>query len=275
MSSESSPYGPALEREIWRVYQDFFTLAEKHRRWSLHDDVPWDRCNPHTSPAVASVVESFCAVELFLPDYVGKFLPLVRGFRGRAWFAANWGYEESKHSLVLGEWLLRSGHRTEEQLEAVQSWAVVGEWHLPTDNVRGLACYTMAQELATWLHYRNLRHVVGETDPALSKLLQLVATDERAHFDFYVKILRLHLRDDREGTLEQVRRVLNDFKMPALHLLADSPQRVAAVKDLGIFSEDLFYGEVYLPICKVLGVDSSEMRNRAARRKSLKAGNLT
>src|SRR5690242_10297382 len=121
MSSSSSPYGPAMEREIWAIYQEFFALAERRRRWSLHDDIPWDQCNPHTDPAIASVIESFCAVELFLPDYVGKFLPLVRGYRGRAWFAANWGYEESKHSLVLGEWLLRSGHRTEEQLEKVQS----------------------------------------------------------------------------------------------------------------------------------------------------------
>jgi acyl-[acyl-carrier-protein] desaturase len=275
MSTARSPYGPALERGIWKIYQEFFALAEKHRRWSLQDDVPWDRCNPHTDPAVAAVVESFCAVELFLPDYVGKFLPLVRGFRGRAWFAANWGYEESKHSLVLQEWLLRSGHRSEGQLEAVQDWAVVGEWHLPTDDVRGLACYTLAQELATWLHYRNLRLLVGQTDPALSKLLGFIAVDERAHFDFYAKVLRLHLQDDRAGTLEQLRRVLNGFAMPAVHLLADSAQRVAAVKNLNIFNESLFYSEVYLPICKVLAIESAEMRNRSSQRKSLTSGNLT
>src|SRR4051812_5280077 len=275
MSAASSRYGPALERGIWSIYQDFFRLAEKHRRWSLEDDIPWESCNPHTDPAIANVVESFCAVELFLPDYVGKFLPLVRGFRGRAWFAANWGYEESKHSMVMQEWLLRSGHRSEEQLEEVQSWAVIGEWQLPTDNVCGLACYTLAQELATWLHYRNMRRLIGASDPALAKLLGLVAVDERAHFDFYARVLRLHLEDDRAGTIEQLRRVLNDFKMPAVHLLADSVQRVAAVKNLGLFNESLFYAEVYLPILKVLGLKRVEMRNGSIRRKSLTAGNLT
>ena len=275
MSASSSPYGPALEKGIWKVYQDFFSLAEKRRRWSLQDDIPWEACNPRTAPAVAAVVESFCAVELFLPDYVGKFLPHVRGCRGRAWFAVNWGYEESKHSLVLQEWLLRSGHRTEEQLEEVQNWAVVGEWHLPTDNVCGLACYTLAQELATWLHYRNLRRLIGQTDPALSTLLRLVAVDERAHFDFYAKVLRLHLQDDRAGTIGQLRRVLNGFQMPAVHLLADSAQRVAAVKNLNIFNEDLFYSEVYLPILEVLGIERSEMRNRRLQRKSLRVGDLT
>lgn len=275
MSSTSSPYGPALERGIWRIYQDFFNLAERRRRWSLEDDIPWDQCNPNTDPAVAHIVESFCAVELFLPDYVGKFLPLVRGFRGRAWFAANWGYEESKHSMVLQEWLLRSGHRTEEKMEEMQSWAVEGEWNLPTDSVRGLACYTLSQELATWLHYRNLRLHIGNTDPALAKILTLVGVDERAHFDFYAQILRLHLEDDRESTVEELRRVLNDFHMPATHLLADSAQRIAEVKSLNIFNENLFYSEVYLPILNVLGVSRAEMRNRTCQKKSLKAGNLT
>ena len=275
MSAPRTDYGPALERGIWAIYQDFFRLAERHRRWSLEDDIPWHSCNPKTDPAVASVVESFCAVELFLPDYVGKFLPLVRGLRGRAWFAANWGYEESKHSLALQEWLLRSGHRSEEQLEEVQGWAVVGEWQLPTDDARGLACYTLAQELATWLHYRNLCHLVGAGDPALAKLLQLIAVDERAHFDFYARVLRLHLEDDRAGTLKQLRRVLNDFQMPATHLLADSARRVAEVKGLGIFNEQLFYSGVYLPILKVLGLRRAEMRNQTLRRKSLTARNLT
>jgi acyl-[acyl-carrier-protein] desaturase len=267
--STGSSYGPALEKEIWKVYQEFFDLAERRRRWSIRDDIPWDKCSPTTNPAIADVVESFCAVELFLPDYVGKFLPLVRGFRGRAWFAANWGYEESKHSLVMQEWLLRSGARTEEQLEEVQNWAVIGEWNLPTDDVRGLACYTMCQELATWLHYRNLRLTVGNTDPALSKLLAVVAVDERAHYDFYVKVLRLHLIDDRAGTIEQLRRVLNGFAMPATHLLADSRRRVQAVKDLKIFSEDQFYSGVYLPVLEALGIDRNEMRNRSAVRKSI------
>jgi len=36
------------------------------------------------------------------------------------------------------------------------------------------------------------------------------------------------------------------------------------------FTETLFYAEVYLPICKILGVQSLEMRNRSSQRKSLK-----
>src|SRR6266480_4680836 len=99
----NSPFVIATELEpaMWRLYRDFFDQAEKKRRWSLRDDIPWDQCNPQLDPAIGDVVESFCGVELYLPDYTSKILPVVRSSKGRTWFCANWGYEESKHSLVL------------------------------------------------------------------------------------------------------------------------------------------------------------------------------
>src|SRR4029450_6176208 len=102
-------------------------------------------------------------------------LPMVRATRGRAWFTCNWGYEESKHSLALGDWLLHSGHRSDEQMSDLENEGFKHEWHLPLDSDRGMVCYSMTQELATFLHYRNLRQIVGERgDPALYKLLGLV-----------------------------------------------------------------------------------------------------
>ena len=72
------PPCPELERALWRLYRDFFDQAERRRRWSLRDDIPWDQTNRQLDPAIADVVESFCAVELYLPDYTSKILPLVR-----------------------------------------------------------------------------------------------------------------------------------------------------------------------------------------------------
>ncbi len=101
MNSPDPPACPELEGALWRLYRDFFDTAERKRRWRMRDDIPWDQCNPNLDPAVADVVETFCCVELYLPDYVGKVLPVVRHSKGRTWFYANWGYEESKHSLAL------------------------------------------------------------------------------------------------------------------------------------------------------------------------------
>src|SRR5262249_54071952 len=149
------------------------------------------------------------------------------------------GYEESKHSLALGDWLLRSGGRSDEQMADLEAQLFRCEWQLPHDSAVGMLIYAMVQELATWVHYRNLRRRVDERgDPALSRLLELIAVDERAHHAFYRSVVQLFLTMDRGETLEQLRRVLLTFAMPAVHLLADSRRRVAAIKGLGIFDED-------------------------------------
>src|SRR5438132_5412616 len=182
---ELRPDCPALRAGLRRLYRDFFDRAERKRRWSLREDIPWDQVNRAMDPAVADVVESFCAVELYLPDYVAKALPLIRGNAGWAWFHANWGYEESKHSLALGDWLLRSGLRSEEQMADLEGKVFDHEWNLPCDSPLGMILYGMTQELATWLNYRNLRHRVDEYgDPALSRLLGYIMVDERCHHDF-------------------------------------------------------------------------------------------
>jgi acyl-[acyl-carrier-protein] desaturase len=206
-------------------------------------------------------------VELYLPDYMGKYLPFNRAFRGRAWFTMNWGYEESKHSLALGDWLLRSRQRSDEQMTDMEREVFKHEWNLPMDSVVGMLCYSTAQELGTWLHYRNLRNLVGKDgDPALYKLLGLIMVDERAHYDFFREVLSLHLKYDRPGTLEQMKRVLHNFAMPAVGALADGRKRKQAVAELQIFDDNIFYSDVYLPMLADLGVDRRELRKRSSSR---------
>jgi acyl-[acyl-carrier-protein] desaturase len=269
VTSTLRPDDPALCAGLYRLYRDFFRRAERKRRWSVDDDIPWDRVNRHMDPAVADVVESFCAVELYLPDYISKALPMIRANRGWAWFHANWGYEESKHSLALGDWLLHSGSRTESQLAELESQVFAHEWQLPHDSASGLLIYAMVQELATWVHYKNLRRRVDERgDPALSHLLGLISVDERAHHSFYTQVVRLFLQLDRRETLEQLRRVLLTFSMPAAHLLADSRRRVEGVKRLGIFDEEIYLHEVHQPVLEALGLQHRDLRTGRSARKS-------
>src|SRR5262249_61479082 len=110
---------------------------------------------------------------------------------------------------------------------------------LPHDSAHGMLIYAMTQELATWIHYRNLRHRVEEHgDPALSRLLGLISADERSHHVFYRSAVQLFLELDRQETLEQLRRVLLTFAVPAVHLLAGSRQRGPAPRGLGGFRRD-------------------------------------
>jgi acyl-[acyl-carrier-protein] desaturase len=266
MANPAQPDSPAVMTKIYRLYRDYFDRAEKKRRWSLKYDIPWDQCNRNLDPAIADIVQTFCSVELYLPDYVSKLLPQVRANRGRAWMLANWGYEESKHSMALGDWLLRSGMRSEEQMTDMESQVFQQEWELPYDNAKAMVIYTTVQELATWLHYYNLRQIVGQSnDPALCQVLTLIAIDERAHYDFFRKVVQIYLEDDRAGTLEELRRVLNTFAMPAVHMLVDGRKRAEAVKAMRIFDYDIFYYKVFEPITVALGVTKAELRRRSAR----------
>jgi acyl-[acyl-carrier-protein] desaturase len=262
-----------LEATFWALYRDFFDKAERKRRWSVRDDIPWSQCNPRLAPQIANIVESFCAVELYLPDYTSKILPIVRSSRGHAWFYANWGYEESKHSLALGDWLQRSGSRSDEQLADLEGMVFQREWNLPHDSRLAMLVYAMTQELATWLSYRNLRLRLDEHggDPALARLLTLLAVDEKAHYDFFLQCVEVHLKHDRTATLEQMRRVMHDFQMPAINDLAESRQRLADIKGLQIMDEDLYYREVYLPILRTLNIERAEMRNRVPLKKSARS----
>jgi acyl-[acyl-carrier-protein] desaturase len=273
MDAPATSLPPEAERAMWKLFREFFDLAEKKRRWRIAEDIPWDECNSSLKPVVADVVETFCAVELFLPDYSSKILPKVRHSKSRTWFYANWGYEESKHSLALSDWLLKSGHRSEEYMADLEKKVFAREWNLPHDNHLGMLVYAMVQEEATFVNYRNLRERTAELggDPALEKMLNYLAIDEKAHHAFFRDCLKIYLEYDRPAVIEQLRRVMNDFQMPAIHdLLDESQKRIAAIQELKLFDADKYYCEVYLPILNMLGVTRHELRNVIKEKKSLR-----
>ncbi|MEZ6142129.1 MAG: acyl-ACP desaturase [Zavarzinella sp.] len=251
---------PEVRRLIFKAYRDYFDRAEKKRRWNVREDIPWDQCNKDVDPIVADCVQTFCMVEMYLPDYLAKQLPPVRANRGRAWMLANWGYEESKHSLALEDWLVRSGKRTEKQVEAMADGLLEREWNVHYGEPRAAVIYTMFQELATQLHYRNLRKIVDKKDPALDKVLELLSIDEAAHAHFFRQLVEIYLEHDREATLEQFRKVVNTFHMPADQLLSDSKQRIANIRALKLFDEEIFYKEVYSPIMHRLNLTKADLK---------------
>src|SRR6202011_906967 len=126
-----------------------------------------------------------------------RAFPSSRPSRARTWFYANWGYEESKHSLALGDWLVQAGMRTEEEVADLEGLVFTSVWKIPYDNHVALLAYAMVQERATGLNYRNLRRRAQERggDPALSQLLKFVSIDEQAHYGFFEECVSLYLKD--------------------------------------------------------------------------------
>lgn len=251
-----------IEERFFDLYLQYFKLAEERRRWNLWKDVPWDQARAGSSPLIANIVEGFSAVEMFLPDYTAKIMQLIRKSRGRSWFQANWGYEESKHSMALAEWLVRSRHRTEEEMRRyADSLLDGGEWELPFDHPRQMIIYTMVQELATWLNYRNLTHLARqEQDLALVRVLTLISRDERCHYEFFRSGVDIFLEDNRTETLSDLRYVFAQFQMPAQVLIPGWEERAREIEAAGIFGPRAYLTEVYQPILRDLGLTRDEIR---------------
>lgn len=257
---------PALENRFYELYLEYFHKAEATRRWNLQQDIPWEAINRAPDPAIVQVVQSFMAVELYLPDYTSKILHLIRASRGRAWFQANWGYEESKHSLGLEMWLTKSGSRTDNQIREFEELILSREWNLAYHTPLEMMIYTTLQEFATALNYRGLRKVAQDSnDPALSKLLALLVRDEVGHFQFFKDGVQLYMAQDRDLVVEALNFVIHTFRMPATDIIPDWDKHGQIIGQLGIFDDRIYLHDVVRPVLQALGVSVEELREARRR----------
>jgi acyl-[acyl-carrier-protein] desaturase len=248
-----------LEERLYREYISFFEKAERDRRWNVFNDIPWDKVNPEASENLAFCAETFCSVEMYLPDYVAGGINLVRKYFGQAWFQANWAYEESKHSLALTHWLVRSGKRTEGQMFDLQNQILEKQWSLPFSTPRQMTFYGCVQEMATFVIYCKHREMARtEGDEALWQVYDFVARDEIAHCRFYQGVVKILLEEDREGMLADMAHVFANFQMPGVGLVPDYDERILKMREAGI-DRTVFIQKVYIPILKYLGVTRHEM----------------
>jgi acyl-[acyl-carrier-protein] desaturase len=250
-----------LEDIFFENYLRYFKNAEAKRRWHVERDIPWHLASPRASDLTADIVQFFSAVEMFLPDYTSKMLQMIRRSRGRAWFQANWGYEESKHSMVLEEWLLRSGKRTPEQVKEFERTLLGAEWELPFQSPRQMIVYTMIQEMATGLNYVNLRkRAIEEGDGALAKTLSWVSADESAHYNFFRKGVKAYLELEPEETISDVKFVFDNFAMPAQYQIPRYDELSRRVDAAGIYGPRMYLQKVRQPILEDLGITRQQLK---------------
>jgi acyl-[acyl-carrier-protein] desaturase len=250
-----------IEEIFYEQYLKYFKNAEEKRRWSIERDIPWENVPNTASELTASIVESFSAVEMYLPDYTHKIMELIRRSRGRALFQANWGYEESKHSLVLEEWLIRSGKRTEEQVREFENALLGAEWQLPFQTPRQMIIYTMIQEMATGLNYTNLRRrAADEGDPVLARVLTWVSSDESAHYNFFRKGVKVYLELEPEETIADIKFVFDNFAMPAHALIPGWEQRGEEIEAAGIYGPKMYLAKIRRPILEDLNISRQQLK---------------
>jgi acyl-[acyl-carrier-protein] desaturase len=257
--------------KIYRAYCEFFDTADKKRHWNPFNDIPWEKINSALNTEDDAIcLETFCGVELYVPDYTSNAFNLTRNLFGAAWFEASWGYEESRHALAYREYLIRSGLRTEDQYNAFEDKIFGKVWKLPFHTRRQMNCYGALQESATYLIYAAQREKAKRNgNEVLDKIYFLISRDEAAHRGFYQKLLQFELEEDREGALEDLAKVAFNFVMPGVGLIPEYEDRL---KVLGVgISPQYFLQHGIFPLLKALGTSRAELvqANRRAKEKEL------
>jgi acyl-[acyl-carrier-protein] desaturase len=257
--------------KIYRAYCEFFDNADKKRRWNPFNDIPWEKIDPALNTEDDAIcLETFCGVELYVPDYTSNAFNLTRNLFGAAWFEASWGYEESRHALAYREYLIRSGLRSEEQYQAFEDKIFGKVWKLPFQTRRQMNCYGALQESATYLIYATQREKAKRNgNEVLEKIYFLISRDEAAHRGFYQKLLQFELEEDREGALEDLAKVAFNFQMPGIGLIPEYEERLQ-VLGVGI-SPQYFLQNGIFPLLRALGTDRAELvkASRRAKEKEL------
>jgi|SRR5208282_339596 len=250
--------------KFYRAYLDFFEIAERKRRWNIFEDVPWDKLSSDSNTKERAIrIETYCAEEMYLPDYTAAGNQLLRGAFGLAWFQTAWSYEESRHGLVFREYLLRSGMRTQEQFDSFEAEVFSRSWKLPFPTRRQMSCYGALQESATYLAYRAQKERAElENDAPLAAIFFLVSRDEAAHAGFYREMIELEMADDRIGTLADLAHVIANFRMPGDGLIPNYRENLRIGG--GGISARLFFTRAVLPLLKQLGTSRDELKRASA-----------
>jgi len=253
---------PEIQKKIYQTYLEWFNEAEVERRWNTVKDIPWNKVTKGNVPEeLVVIVETFTGIELVLPDYITEMLKFHRNLRGMSWFIADWGYEESKHGIVLDRWLIESGSRTEEELQKFQDHVFKGRYITPCRSAQDADTYTMVQELATCISYVKLEKKVRPyEDKALSKLLFYIYRDEMAHYKFNLEITKINMDEDREGTLRDLVNCVQQFSMPSTDLIPNWEEKNEIIQDQDVMNPMVFFESILTPILRELEISKKEWK---------------
>jgi acyl-[acyl-carrier-protein] desaturase len=262
-----------VERGMLALYRWYTSRSQETRNWNPDLGFEWQHMNQNFSATTQQVLKGFFAVEQYVPDYVSKALDMVRRSHGRSHFQIRWGSEEEKHADTWENAVLFSKSQTPDQLAEYKYQLRKKEWELPWEDPLHLLLYTVFQERATQLNYINIGKIATgqkagfESDKCdvLAKVALTIATDEAAHYNFFLEAARLHMYYFPLETLEAIRDVVEHFAMPAQRLLPDWKEFFEAAYKAGVYGPREYARDVVAVGFKQFGIES---------RKSLESGIL-
>ncbi len=275
--------------EAREAFIRYFHKMMKERNWLPWDDLPLAEMSEYgdrLSDDTIAIIESYFGLESQVGNYVADGLDMVHGMRERRNLHMAWGSEELKHPESFELVLAHSGWRTREELEAYRTASLSRRWrmrdeHPDLDNPMGFICYGLLQERATLYSYDEMRKRIRReyglsVEPSEAErergveigaagAFQIVANDERAHYEIFLELVRIYLRYLPQETLDTLHRVIDNFRTPALNLLPDPSQLTEALERTMLYTPLKYVRNVRNVVLDALGFESKRALEYATR----------
>ncbi|MCG3186427.1 MAG: hypothetical protein IOMNBAOH_00984 [Rhodocyclaceae bacterium] len=166
------------------LYPELFKSLEA-QRWSLADDVPWDRFDPaRLTDEQAVTIKMNAITEWAALPATEMFLRDNRHDTDFSAFMSIWFFEEQKHALVLMEYLSRF---RPDLMPSESELAEVRFEFDPAPELETLMLHFCGEvRLTQW--YR--RAAQWHTEPVIRHIYDLLSRDEARHGGAYLKFMK-------------------------------------------------------------------------------------
>jgi acyl-[acyl-carrier-protein] desaturase len=266
--------------KLHEIVRAFVERAERERRWSTTEDVPWGDAPVHSAPrerGLLLVAETFFALEAVSPEFARLSLAAMRDAPALRVFVVHWASDKTKRLVALRRWLERRGTPT-DRLDAIERAASDSldearfRGSSRESTTRRLLFVGCLQAMVSFVTYARHREVARkDEDAALRTLYDFSARDDLAHGRLMQQALALHLEADRAATLDDMTGVLSEFTLPgtspssigrhANPVFPDWDARMQAIRGPGL-DVHTFIQRVYVPVLRNLGLSRHDLTRR-------------
>ncbi|MFI6773568.1 acyl-ACP desaturase [Nocardia sp. NPDC050412] len=210
--------------EVAAAVDGFLAASPAARAWDVESAFDWSLADAdRLTEGQRSAVQFVTLIEDHLPGYfdvyhrhfpVDDTVDRATFIHNRELyhFTARWALEEDTHARALTRYQEASGLAERHSLR--EELAIEGQkpFDLPYDHPVQFFAYALVQEKATQMYYQHLRDVVDE--PVLAAVLARLSRDEARHFSFMADVVGRYLRVQGDATVEPIRDVIANFRMP-------------------------------------------------------------
>jgi acyl-[acyl-carrier-protein] desaturase len=235
-------------------------LVDRHlgiaKEWFPHDLIAWRSPPAAGSDSLAEPLPDGVASALFVnvltEDNLPYYFASIDNLFGRdgvwGFWTRRWTAEEGRHSIVLRDYLIMSGHIDPVNLERARMAQVTGGVSPQVTKVGDAFVYLALQELATRIAHHNTGKALPDAE-GLS-VMKRVAADENLHYLFYRDLVSAALEMDPSGIMEAMERQVLGFEMPGTDIPGFA-QHAKAIARAGIYDLGVHHDLILRPV--VLG----------------------